>query len=250
MSNLKSLLESRFKKNSRDKMESLTRQRLEGELSPFFGVSQVRLSDQEENKLRELLENYVLDAQVPEQDFYTLSHLSAQVKQIHHQAVLLHGERIKKARDLLKKYREGAFSAWLLLTYGNRQTPYNFLMYYELFSLLPESLKIEAEKMPRQAIYTLAARQGPQEKKEDIIRNYRGESKVEMLDIIRKEFPLVASDRRQTPASKQALALLIKGIRLLNNTSELPIEDLEILEKCLLKLQKIKMRNTPKGTAQ
>ena len=166
MGNLKTLLESRFKKSPREKMDTLTRQRMDGELSPLLSrFSTLKLSPQEEAKFRQLLENYTRDSQVSEEDFHNLCWISAQIKQIHHQAILLHGERIKKVRDLLKNYREGAFSSWLLLTYGNRQTPYNFLVYYELFTTLPESLKTEAEKMPRQAIYTLAARQGPQEKK-------------------------------------------------------------------------------------
>ncbi|AAP05698.1 pGP6-D family virulence protein [Chlamydia caviae] len=241
MGNLKTLLESRFRKNTQDKMETLTRKRMEGELSPFLSrFSDIKLSPKEEEKFRQLLENYTFEDQISEEDLKNLCTLSAQIKQIHHQAVLLHGERIKKVRDLLKTYREGAFSAWLLITYGNRQTPYNFLVYYELFSTLPEPLKIEAEKMPRQAIYTLASRQGPQEKKEAIIRNYRGESKGELLDIIRKEFPLISTDRRQTCLAKQALAILSKGSQLLKKCSELSPEDYSSLEKLIKKLQKVK----------
>ncbi|BAE80827.1 Chlamydial plasmid protein pGP6-D-related protein [Chlamydia felis Fe/C-56] len=246
MGNLKTLLENRFKKNTQDKMETLTRKRMEGELSPFLSrFSDVKLSLNEEEKFRQLLQHYTFDEQISEEDFKNLCHLSAQIKQIHHQAVLLHGERIKKVRDLLKTYREGAFSAWLLITYGNRQTPYNFLVYYELFSTLPEPLKIEAEKMPRQAIYTLASRQGPQEKKEAIIRNYRGESKGEILDIIRREFPLISTDRRQTCLAKQALAFLSKGSQLLKKCSELSPEDHAALEKLIKKLQKVKSNFIP-----
>ncbi|MEF9496863.1 pGP6-D family virulence protein [Chlamydia sp. 04-14] len=246
MGNLKTLLESRFRKNTQDKMETLTRKRMEGELSPFLSrFSDVKLSQKEEERFRQLLENYTFEDQISEEDFKNLCNLSAQIKQIHHQAVLLHGERIKKVRDLLKTYREGAFSAWLLITYGNRQTPYNFLVYYELFSTLPEPLKIEAEKMPRQVIYTLASRQGPQEKKEAIIRNYRGESKGELLDIIRREFPLISTDRRQTCLAKQALAILSKGSQLLRKCSELSPEDHTALEKLIKKLQKVKSNFFP-----
>lgn len=147
-------------------MESLAKKRLDGELSPFLnGFTNPKLSSQEEAKFRQLLEEYSFSQEISDLDLQQLCHLSAQVKQIHHQAVLLHGERIKKARELLKSYREGAFSAWLLLTYGNRQTPYNFLVYYEFFSILPDPLKLELGKMPRQAVYTLASREGDLEKK-------------------------------------------------------------------------------------
>ncbi|WP_201456436.1 pGP6-D family virulence protein [Chlamydia sp. 17-3921] len=241
MGNLKTLLENRFKKNTPNKIESLARKRMEGELSPFPGKFANRtLSPQEKIKLQKLLEHYSSKDQVEQQDFHNLCLLSAEIKQIHHQSVLLHGERIKKVRDLLKNYREGAFSFWLMLTYGNRQTPYNFLVYYELFSLLPDSLKIEAEKMPKQAIYTLASRQGSQDKKEQIIRNYKGETKDELLSIIRKEFPLTTTDCRQTSLSKQALTLLSKGTLLLGKCSTLSSEERGSLEKLIKKLEKVK----------
>ncbi|WP_407365625.1 pGP6-D family virulence protein [Chlamydia pecorum] len=241
MGNLKTLLENRFKKTSPNKVESLARKRMEGELSPMpRKTTQHLLSSQEQDRLQKLLEHYSLEKQIKQQDVQYLCVLSAEIKQIHHQAVLLHGERIKKVRDLLKSYREGAFSSWLMLTYGNRQTPYNFLVYYELFSLLPDALKIEAEKMPRQAMYTLASRQGSQEKKEEIIRNYKGENKDELLRIIRKEFPLIASDCRQTSVSKQALAFLVKGTQLLSKCSTLSLEEKGTLEKLLKKLKKVK----------
>lgn len=66
-------------------------------------------------------------------DLAELSLITSEVKAINNQAAILHGERIKKAQTLLKSYQEGAFSAWLNATYGNRQTPYNLMQYYEFF---------------------------------------------------------------------------------------------------------------------
>ncbi|ANH78604.1 pGP6-D family virulence protein [Candidatus Chlamydia sanziniae] len=241
MGNLKTLLEGRFKKNTQTKMEALTRKRMEGELSPFLArLSHNTLSPEEKEKIRVLLNHYNCQEYVEEHDLTHLCSLSAKVKQIHHQAVLLHGEHIKQARYLLKRYREGAFSAWMILAYGNRQTPYNFLVYYELFTLLPDSLKKEIEKMPKQAVYTLASRQGPQEKKEEIIRNYRGEGKGELLDKIRKEFPLLATDSRQTSPTKQALTMLSKGSQLLSKCSRLSLDEKTALEKLIKKLERVK----------
>ena len=240
MGNIKTLLENRFKKPASDKMESLAKKRLDGELSPFLnGFTNPKLSPQEEAKFRQLLEEYSFSQEISDLDLQQLCHLSAQVKQIHHQAVLLHGERIKKARELLKSYREGAFSAWLLLTYGNRQTPYNFLVYYEFFSILPDPLKLELGKMPRQAVYTLASREGDLEKKEAIIRNYQGETKGEILEIIRREFPLLPTDRRQASLLQQAFALFAKGTKLLRQCNEISQEELLSLEKLIKKLQKV-----------
>ncbi|SPN73916.1 Uncharacterised protein family (UPF0137) [Chlamydia serpentis] len=246
MGNLKTLLESRFKKNTQTKMEILARKRMEGDLSPLANsFSNPTLSSKEKEQIRDLLEHYNLREHLEESDLLHLCTLSAEVKQIHHQSILLHGERIAKVRDVLKSYREGAFSSWLLLTYGNRQTPYNFLVYYEFFKRLPEPLKIEMEKMPRQVVYTLASRQGPQEKKEEIIRNYRGEGKSELLDLIRKEFPLVDTDCRKTSPVKQALAMLSKGSQILNKCTELSSDEKIILEKLIKKLEKVKSNLFP-----
>ncbi|ADH18291.1 pGP6-D family virulence protein [Chlamydia trachomatis] len=240
MGNIKTLLENRFKKPTPDKMESLAKKRLEGELSPFLnGFTNPKLSSQEEARFRQLLEEYSFSKEISHNDLQQLCHLSAQVKQIHHQAILLHGERIKKVRELLKTYREGVFSAWLLLTYGNRQTPYNFLVYYELFSALPDTLKLELERLPRQAVYTLASREGSQEKKEEIIRNYQGETRGELLEIIRREFPLLPTDRRQSSLAQQAFSFFAKGTKLLQRCTDISQEELLSLEKLIKKLQKV-----------
>lgn len=67
MGNLKTLLESRFKKNTQDKMETLTRKRMEGEHSPFLSrFSDVKLSPKEEEKFRQLLQHYTFDDQISE----------------------------------------------------------------------------------------------------------------------------------------------------------------------------------------
>ena len=52
----------------------------------------------------------------------------------------------KERKTILKNYRDGAFSAWLIATYGNRQTPYNFLQYYELYITLPEHLHLQTRR--------------------------------------------------------------------------------------------------------
>lgn len=59
-------------------------------------------------------------------------------------------------------------------------------------------------------MYTLASREGLQEKKEEIIRNYQGETRGELLEIIRREFPLLPTDRRQSSLAQQAFSFLQK----------------------------------------
>jgi len=81
-------------------------------------------------------------------------------------------------------------------TYGNRQTPYNFLQYYDLYQTVPSPLLPKLDEMPRQAAYTLASRDGSFDLKKEIIQNYQGETKQVLLEQIRKSFPLPEKDKR------------------------------------------------------
>lgn len=183
-----------------------------GNLSSFSGVFKVHpLSDPEKEALEALLENYKNESQdLIEEDFQRLASITSEIKAINNQAAILHGERIKKAQEILKKYRDGAFSSWLVATYGNRQTPYNFLQYYEFYLLLPVTLHPKLDEMPRQAIYTLASRDAPFEQKQEILKNYNGETKKEVLKLIRKTFPLEENDRRREDFVEQAIIELKK----------------------------------------
>lgn len=217
MSKVNSLLSSRLKSATQKltKMTSLAELSSDGQLSSFAGVFRVSpLTHMEQSTLEALLENYKNETQEIGSDLSLLSSITSEVKAINNQAAILHGERIKKAQDILKKYRDGAFSAWLIATYGNRQTPYNFLQYYELFLQLPKKLHENLDRMPRQAVYTLASRDAPLEKKEAIIQNYRGEKKREILKIIRKAFPLPSDDKRGSDTAALAIASLQKTLEL------------------------------------
>jgi hypothetical protein len=205
------LLSSRFKKASQklSKMTHLAEMSSNGNLSSFSGVFRITaLSENEEEYLRNILSEYSVEHLDIASDLKFLSAITSEVKAINNQAAILHGERIKKAQELLKKYRDGAFSSWLIHAYGNRQTPYNFLQYYELYMSVPKLLQETIELMPRQVIYTLATRSCAIEEKEEIIKNYRGETKQELLTLIRKRFPLALKDKRAPNIAEQILAKL------------------------------------------
>ena len=97
----------------------------------------------------------------------------------------------------MTRYRDGAFTAWLIAAYGNRQTPYNLMQYYEFCEAMPKQLRPQIELMPRQAIYVLATRAGSIKQKQGIVENYQGETKAEMLALIRQAFPLDHGDKRK-----------------------------------------------------
>lgn len=201
MSNVTALLSQRLKKNpSSSKMSEMAKQAGSGSLNGFASIFSVaELSALEREQLEELLENFAPENGIKEneRDFQELAALTMELKAITNQAAILHGERIKKAQQILTKYRDGAFTAWLMTTYGNRQTPYNFLLYYEFHQALPQDLRSRIEMMPRQAIYTLASREGDLQKKQRIVEDYRGETKNELLALIRLKFPLAYEDKRR-----------------------------------------------------
>jgi uncharacterized protein (DUF433 family) len=213
MSKVNSFLSQRFKVASEkiSKMTGLAELSSSGHLSSFSGVFRVgTLSEKELAEIEMILTDYHNEGSDLTLDLRMLSSITSEVKAINSQAAILHGERIKKAQEILKKYRDGAFTAWLLTTYGNRQTPYNFLQYYELYISLPETLHGKLDDMPKQAVYTLASRAGSLEKKEEIIKNYQGEPKQQLLTLIRDTFPLEDEDKRAEDRASQALTMLLK----------------------------------------
>lgn len=199
MSNVNALLTERLKKGGQSsKMAEMAKQSANGHLTSFAGLFSVsELNENEKSILEKILTEYATGNQDLPQDLQVLISITSEVKAINHQAALLHGERIKKAQELLLRYREGAFTSWLIATYGNRQTPYNFLQYFDFCDAMPKTLRPQIANMPRQAIYTLASREGNLDKKQLIVENYKGETKTELLHRIREAFPLQSKDKRR-----------------------------------------------------
>lgn len=207
MANINSLLQERTKQSQNtSKMKAMAKQSASGSLTSFSGVFSISdLSEGEKNQLSELLMTFSNEDSDVQQDLQALISLTSEVKAINNQAAILHGERIKKAQKILTQYRDGAFTAWLISTYGNRQTPYNLMQYYEFYEAIPKNLRPQIELMPRQVVYVLASRPGEFEMKRQIVERYQGETKNEMLALIRSTFPLAEQDKRK---AKSELAFL------------------------------------------
>jgi hypothetical protein len=238
MSKMNSLLTQRLKQATQklSKMTNLAEMTSTGNLSSFSGVFRVSaLSMKEKVVLQEILTEYSSKETDIQEDLASLVAITSEVKAINNQAAILHGERIKKAQEILKNYRDGAFSAWLVATYGNRQTPYNFLQYYELYTSLPQPLHPKLDEMPRQAVYTLASRNGSFEKKEEIIRNYTGQPKRELLTLIRDTFPLSQNDKRAQNLAEQAITTLSRLYNSLQHPNFAPTSKQKETIKTLLK---------------
>lgn len=241
MKKVNTLIEQRLKPNKTNhKMTVLASESSQGNLSSFTGIFRIEaLSEQEKKTLQELLGSFAKPDQPNIQhDLDFLITLTAEVKAINHQAALLHGERIQKAQNILKTYQEGAFTAWLIATYGNRQTPYNFLQYFEFYTACPKPIQLQIESIPRQAIYTLATRQGKLSEKLLLIQSYQGETKDQFLAKIREQFPLNTKDRRRAKISEFILHLLDRVLESFNRYHvKLSRSQKDRIQKILTKIQ-------------
>lgn len=210
MSKVNSILDQRLgKAKGTAKMAALAVQRSEGQLSSFAGIfGGGKLPAEDQALIEEILVRYGDHDTADEEDLRDLTTLTSEVRAINNQAAILHGERIKRAQDLLKSYREGAFTAWLIAAYGNRQTPYNFLQYYLFYQAVPKPLHVQVESLPRQAVYTLASRQGDLEDKISLLQTCKGQTKEEILAKIRDTFPLKDKDLRHENIYKKSLNTL------------------------------------------
>lgn len=209
MAKINSFLAERLKGSTEksSKMSQMAEMSSKGSLSSFSGVFQIQpLEQSDKDKIQQLINQFGQDSKSQDKDFEELVQLTSEVKAITAQAAILHGERIKKAQAILKDYQEGAFTEWLLTTYGNRQTPYNFLYYYELYHAISKNLQPKLDNMPRQVVYTLASRQGELALKEAIILEYQNQTKQELIEKIKLTFPLKSEDKRTRKKSSAILA--------------------------------------------
>ena len=223
MSKLGDLLSLRLQRNKpSQKTSELAQKSSEGQLSGIAGLlNKGELSDAEKAALRGLLEKYAREEGGNiDKDFDSLATITTEVKSINNQAAMLHGERIKHAQTILKNYQDGAFTAWLLTVYGNRQTPYNFLQYYDFFQEMPRNLHKRIESMPRQAVYVLASRTAGSKEKKRVIENAEGKTKDELLEIIREEFPIDLDDKRRSVPADKVIKALTTACNLLQKKDE------------------------------
>jgi len=181
----------------------------------IIGVEKFSLKKEIEHK------NLEIDKTQFDKDLEKLICLSAEVRTIARNAVISSAERILQAQEILKKYKKGAFTAWLKMTYGNRQTPYNILYYHKLHQQLPNDSRLLFAKMPQKAAYLLGARNGDTEDKIDFIKKYNERNQNELLSLIEERFPLNHSNQNENacrdfviaPASLKSMRLGFKEVK-------------------------------------
>lgn len=236
------LIAERLKKSEpSQKMAKMAEKSAAGGMTSFNGLFQpCELSENEKTELENLLTTYSKEKNSIKSDLKALIALTAEVKAINHQAALLHGERIKKVHTLLTAYQEGAFTSWLMATYGNRQTPYNLMQYFNFYQSIPANLRPKIETMPRQAVYTLATREGNLVDKIELITQFQGETKIELLSKIRDLFPLKDNDKRKENPGNFVILQLEKAKNLLSRKSiKLTAHQKETLKELLALLSSL-----------
>lgn len=181
----------------------------------FFGVKPLETS--EANIIEKLLlDNFqpgILSEEQIDKDVNQLKTLTSEIKAINKQGILLIGERIYNARDLLKSYKDGTFVKWIDSTFDSRSSAYNILSYYELYQKLPSTAKENLKKIPQKAAYMLASRSGNIEKKAELISEHHNLKADEMMLLIQEQFP-----SSRTNQIKDVNAKLIQSIHIALNT--------------------------------
>jgi len=212
----------------------------------FDRVFDVQPIDESESREIELMlfENYQ-PSQVSEdrvgEDFREILTLTAEIRAINKQQVVLIGERVFKVRDVLKNYGDGqnTFTKWIEKVFGSKRTAYNFLKYYEFYNELPSvELKIHLKKMPLKAAYCLSNRQAPIEKKLDIVRNYQGGRVDDLLLTIKTLLPTPEDDKRRKSGNQTMIHKMQQITSTLSKRKEhLSEEDKVEVQKILTSLE-------------
>ena len=146
-------------------------------------------------------------------DSHQMKRLTVEVKAVAQGSAILIGERVYRAKQILKPYKDGTFTQWLEVVFGNRKSGYNMLAYFEFYQLLPHpDLKEVFNKIPKKAAYTLASRAGDIETKVEIIRESQDLKPDEILELIQEKLPISEGDRRSGKTSHEKLIAVAQKI--------------------------------------
>ncbi len=203
----------------------------------------LELTEQEKLGIQKILVEDCIPGTISEnivaQHIEQLTSITKQIKSISAQSVLLHGERIQQAQSLLADYREGAFTKWLINTYGNRQTPYCMLRYYEFHQSAPKEARSMIESAPKKCMYLLASREGDEKKKLDLIQNHGNKPQAKFLQEIQDAFPTKEKDKRKPLLGSTIESMGRLCVKLESRSKDLSEDDRTNIEKLVQRLQKL-----------
>jgi hypothetical protein len=156
----------------------------------LFAVQE--LSDQENRVIeRILVEGYEPGRYVEGEvdlDVAQVKRITKELIAIKRQEMVLIGERIAEARSIFQKYKDRSFREWLELTFGSFKSGYNYLAFYDLYLSVPDEIKTRLKEMPAKAVYVLASKKVPVERKIQIVKDHAQESANHIISLIRETF--------------------------------------------------------------
>lgn len=154
------------------------------------------------------------------QDALQLKAITAQVKGIQDQGALLLGERVFKAREILKKYGDEhrTFTSWMKIAFRDRSSAYNFLSYYQFYhALATQDLQSKLKEMPQKAVYKLAARGGEIEQKVEILEKCYGMKAPEIIAMIDEKLPSKIKRESKKDINVSLIASIMVSLRKINS---------------------------------
>lgn len=203
----------------------------------------VKLTEQEKSHIQKILVDDYQPGTIKESlvalHVEELTNITQQIKSIAAQSVLLHGERIQQAHKLLANYREGAFTKWLMATYGNRQTPYSMLRYYEFVQRAPKESRALIEAAPKKGVYLLASREGDEKLKLDIIKTHGNKPQAQFLQEIQMAFPTMETSKRKPLMASTIESMGKLCLKLEARSQYLSDDDRLDIKKLIQRLQKL-----------
>lgn len=178
----------------------------------YFGVKP--LDKIEANRIEKLLVEGYQPGTIPEEqaskDVDVLKQITSEIKAISKQQVVLTGQRVYEAQELLKSYKDGTFSKWLESTFGERKTGYNYLNFFRLHKALPnDDLRERLKRFPQKSAYMLASKNVAIEEKTEIINEYSGLNHDELVILMQERFPAASTDKRKMKSSNDRLIAVL-----------------------------------------
>jgi hypothetical protein len=176
------------------------------QINPFSSIFDLQSLD---DKTAQAIELLVHDLNPPETDniealradIVRLKNITVEVQAIEKQGVLLVGERLFKAREILGRWSQGSdsFRNWLNIVFKHRSSAYNVLAFYDLHQILPSpELQKKLKEMPHKAAYVLAARKGEIEAKAEIVEKHFHLKADEIIAIVQDKFPSSKKESKQS----------------------------------------------------
>lgn len=183
-----------FEKN-KEHIDTETIKQLSSNVKKIFSIDGIPLTDSEKNQIKYIILTATKQDVLDEKStviFEELKTITAQIKGIQKQGILLIGEKIFEARNLINQNTtlNTTFSDWISVAFKTKSSAYNALAYYEFYKNLPTNeSRLVFQSIPYKAAYVLSSRRVCIEDKCKALANLKGLSNVEAISFIDRVFP-------------------------------------------------------------